>query len=111
MKVSDYKKNYSKQHHSSMKVDRRNKFESCYYGQLNSLKKNHATLRPRYTRGFLTRVSRLFGQSSLKQPSFGEDAGYPAMLVFSPASRVLLPASQSAVSVALVAVERGGWVC
>ena len=25
-------------------------------------------LRPRYTRGFLTRVSRLFGQSSLKQP-------------------------------------------
>ena len=28
----------------------------------------HEALRPRYTRVFLTRVSRLFGQSSLKQP-------------------------------------------
>ena len=64
-------------------------------------------LRPRYTRGFLTRVSRLFGQSSLKLPVLVKTRAIQQCWFFSPASRVL---PRSAVSVALVAVERG-WVC
>ena len=40
-------------------------------------------LRPRYTRGFLTRVSRFLGKA-VSAASFGEDAGYPEMLVFFP---------------------------
>ena len=62
--------------------------------------------RPRYTRGFLTRVSRFFGQSSLSS-QFWWRRGQPSNVFFFLASRVL---PKRAVSVALAAVKRG-WVC
>ena len=37
-KVLYCQKNYSKLQHSVMKFDRSNKFDLCYYGQVNSLR-------------------------------------------------------------------------
>ena len=63
--------------------------------------RNESTRKGRATLGVFWRASLDFLRKAVSAASFGEDAGYLAMLFFPPASRVL---PKRAVSVALAAV-------